>query len=81
MDEASKKKLKRIEARFEEQESDEMVDIDHEAVRKVDSGDELSETEMRIQDEQNEFHKLHKEIMGHGGVENLYSRFTDLKQK
>jgi hypothetical protein len=58
LDEASKKKLKRIEQRIEEEwdgdQNDQMVEIDVKAVKQGDeddSADELSETERRVQNE------------------------------
>jgi hypothetical protein len=52
LDEASKKKLKRIEQRMEQEwndEEDQMVEIDLKAVKQGDdSGDEMSETERRL---------------------------------
>lgn len=86
LDEASKKKLKRIEQRMEQEwnddDDDQMVEIDLKAVKQGDdSGDEMSETERRLQDEQNDYFKFQKAILEKGGEQKLYSRFTDLRQK
>lgn len=85
LDEASKKKLKRIEQRMEQEwddEEDQMVEIDLKAVKQGDdSGDEMSETERRLQDEQNDYYRFQKAIIEKGGEQKLYSRFTDLRQK
>ncbi len=85
LDEASKKKLKRIEQRMEQEwndDEDQMVEIDLKAVKQGDdSGDEMSETERRLQDEQNDYYRFQKAIIEKGGEQKLYSRFTDLRQK
>ena len=41
----------------------------------------MSETERRLQDEQNDYFKFQKAILEKGGEQKLYSRFTDLRQK
>ncbi len=58
-----------------------MVTIDRKEVERPDSGEEMSETEMRVQVEQNEIYKLNRELLKMGGEEVLISRFTGLKQK
>jgi hypothetical protein len=63
LDEASKKKLKRIEQRMEQEleddDDDQMVEIDLKAVKQGDdSADEMSETERRLQDEQNDYFRF-----------------------
>ena len=58
-----------------------MVAIDRKEVERPDSGEEMSETEMRVQIEQNEIYKLNRELLKMGGEEVLISRYTGLKQK
>ena len=61
---------------------DQMVEIDLKAVKRGDdSGDEMSETERQLQNEQNDYYRFQKAIIEKGGEQKLYSRFTDLRQK